>query len=243
MYKLQFVIIWRAIYHIITNKNKFRKKLNLVGGKLVILEDIKKGSTIISAGLGDDIEFEIKMIQKKNVNVIGIDPTEESKRILDQAIKFKRIKSNKFILINKLLGPTNTPKKLYLPDNGFMSSTNDNYSEINKSKYKYVESITIKELLKEYNNISYLKIDIEGCEYEILGNIADVCDIKQISIEFHHYCINNVSIFNTLEVIHSFIDKNYDVVDYTQLAHKDKKLKKGVALWKNLNCEFLLIKK
>jgi len=243
MYKLQLVILWRTIFQIISNKNKYTKNLRLIGGKLVNLDSIQEGSTIISAGLGDDIEFEIKMIQEKKVIVIGIDPTEESKRVLEKAIKFKRINAQNFILINKVLFTTNLNTKLFLPDNGFMTSTYDDHSDVNKSNYKYVESITIKELLEKNYNVSYLKIDIEGGEYEILKNIDDICNINQISIEFHHYCINNVSLFDTLKIVNNFKNKNYDVIDYTQAAHKDKKLIKNTALWENLNCEFLLIKK
>ena len=50
-----------------------------------------------------------------------------------------------------------------------------------------VEGVTLKELIEEYGTIDYLKMDIEGAEYEVIESLTreDAQKIKQISLEWH----------------------------------------------------------
>jgi len=54
-----------------------------------------------------------------------------------------------------------------------------------------VKTITIEDLIKNYNldQIDYLKIDIEGAEYDLIDSLNnDICNkITQISVEFHDF--------------------------------------------------------
>jgi len=38
------------------------------------------GGTVISAGVGEDISFDLELIRLRNCTVIGIDPTEKAAR-------------------------------------------------------------------------------------------------------------------------------------------------------------------
>jgi len=213
-----------------------------MGGKLINLKKIPYNSTIISAGLGDDIEFEIKLIKEKKCFVVGIDSSEAAELAVNNAYLFNRIPKGKFIYIKKMLSASNTRKKVFLPNEGFMSSIISSHADVNVNKYIFSESITLEDLLKEYKNISYLKLDVEGSEYEILNEINIISNIPQISIEFHHYCIKEYNLEKTISLVKKFKELNYIALDYTQNAHKDKKLNKYVSNFDNLNCEFLFIK-
>lgn len=50
-----------------------------------------------------------------------------------------------------------------------------------------VEGVTLKELIEEYGTVDYLKMDIEGAEYEVMESLTpeDAQKIKQMSFEWH----------------------------------------------------------
>lgn len=75
----------------------------------------------------------------------------------------------------------NTPDRLH---------TEENYGH-GKNPLKdvyHVETITIQEIMDMYqiNQFEYMKIDIEGAEYELLENLPNKCT-KQMSVEFHAF--------------------------------------------------------
>jgi hypothetical protein len=52
------------------------------------------------------------------------------------------------------------------------------------------QTVSLQDLLQEYNNISLLKMDIEGAEYPVLDSICDL-DIPQIYVAFHASITNH----------------------------------------------------
>ena len=80
---------------------------NKYGGRLINLDLVPQNSTIISAGVGNDISFDMKLINIKNCNVIGIDPTKKSRDFI------KRKKPTNFTFINKALSHNCKPTLLY----------------------------------------------------------------------------------------------------------------------------------
>lgn len=134
------------------------------------LDLVPEGSTIISAGLGNEISFDESMIEKKGCFIVGIDPT--------KIVKCPK-NTNSFKLIKKIFYGINKKMKI--------SSVHGNGNSIYKrEEAKEVETITIHDLLKEYNNISVLKMDIEGAEYSVIDNLEGI-NIPQITVEFHYW--------------------------------------------------------
>jgi len=154
------------------------------GGSVVALDLIAPGSTVISAGVGEDISFDLEIIKRKGCKVIGIDPTEKARNFVEK----NKNESFEFI-----------PKALYSQDRHgvtiYKSSRPDCVSESVTSSHRSVESsdhyeaqtISIQELQQVYPDISLLKMDVEGAEYEVLNSI-ETLDIPQIFLEFHHFC-------------------------------------------------------
>jgi|GEM_PF-653478 len=154
------------------------------GGFVVALDLIIPGSTIISAGVGEDISFDLELIRQKNCKVVGIDPCEKARKYVER----NRYNNYEFI-----------PKALYSRNHNsvtmYRSSRPDYVSESVSCSHRSVASsdsyqagaISVEELLKEYPDISLLKMDIEGAEYEVL-NAIEMLNIPQICLEFHHFC-------------------------------------------------------
>ena len=142
------------------------------GGWHIDLDKIPVGSTVISAGLGNDISFDEALIKIKKCNIIGIDPTNLTKKTI-----YKKQPLCNFILIRKAL---------YIGGRPSITTADTNGASIYDSKQKTtVESITLKDIVKGYRDISVLKMNIEGAEYDILLN-TDKLTIPQVLVRFHH---------------------------------------------------------
>ena len=44
---------------------------------------VPQNSTIISAGIGEDISFDLELIRRKNCQVVGVDPTLKSHKFIE----------------------------------------------------------------------------------------------------------------------------------------------------------------
>ena len=142
------------------------------GGWHIDLDKIPAGSTVISAGLGNDISFDEALIKIKKCNVIGIDPTNLTKKTID-----KKQSLRNFILIRKAL---------YIGGRPSITTADTNGASIYDNKQKTVcESITLKDIINGYRDISVLKMNIEGAEYGVLLNV-DKLSIPQVLVRFHH---------------------------------------------------------
>lgn len=93
-----------------------------------------------------------------------------------------------------------------------------------KTSYN-VECITISEIMKKFNitQFDFIKIDIEGAEYEIINNFDQNCT-KQMSIEFHDFLGLNPS--QDIELYHKHIIEN-QLNEFT-VAYEDKEPLYGI---------------
>lgn len=219
----------------------YKNKITIIGGKAVCLNMIPKGSTIISGGVGNDLEFEKQLILKKRCRVIGFDPTDTAEHFVSkhtQSLKFNKNYSFK----KKAISSSSEPIKLYFGDNDFMSSASSGHINVKSENFKLCEAVSFESILAQYKDISYVKLDIEGPEYDIVQNIENI-NIPQLSIEFHHHCDEKYSLADTLNCINKFIDMDYEVFDYGEFHGRKRKLPRYVSKWSDLNCELLFIKK
>ena len=153
----------------------FRKKDFKVYGKdhgkyfLPKLKNRKFDKWIISAGVGDNISFDLEMLNL-GYKIIFIDPTplaiEYFKNNFDH--EFYKKKS---IFYKKGLWKTKTSLKFFYSDKNVISNTISNYNQSNKSID--IETITIGDIMLEnkIDSVFLIKLDIEGAELEIVDYI------------------------------------------------------------------------
>jgi len=142
------------------------------GGWHIDIGKIPAGSTVISAGLGNDISFDEALIKAKKCYIVGIDPTNLTKKSIA-----KKQPLHNFVLIRKAL---------YTGERTAVTTADTNGASIFDGKQKTaVESITLQELLHIYTNTSVLKMNIEGAEYDVIYN-AEKLTIPQVLVRFHH---------------------------------------------------------
>lgn len=215
--------------------------VEIIEGKLVCLDLITPGSTIISGGVGNDVRFELELIKRKNTLVVGLDPTTIAEKFIsEEKTKIPQLKE-RYVYLKKALSNTNEKIKMFYGENDFMSSISSQHRDAKEGNFFYCEATTLESLLNEYQNISYLKLDIEGAEYDILNELKHI-SIPQISIEFHHHCSDEYTLEQSIKLIKKIEAMGYDVIDYGAYHGRDRKLPNYVSKWSDLNCELLFIK-
>lgn len=180
--------------------NKKQKKVheyewygNNYGGFYVCPRLLNQDSIVYSFGIGEDISFDKEIISRHGCKVYAFDPTPRSISWVKEQV---------------------LPKNFYFHDFGISSQTGslDFYLPLSKDR---VSGSVIKHLnvsnkitvrMKSLNdiandlrhsNIDVLKMDIEGSEYGILGDIDQILgkglNIIQILVEFHDRFLDNNS--------------------------------------------------
>ena len=222
-------------YHL-ENDHLIRIGPKLDGGYVIDKRSIQQTNAIITCGLNDDWEFEKSFLKNnKNCKVIAFDHTVDKefwvnrfKKDIKHFFLLKKIRLRKIVGIFK-----------YLDYIKFFSDANKhNIIKIGTQNIDHKE-ITISKILEDQNNV-ILKVDIEGDEYKILGEIISNSEkINLLIIEFHdiHKYMNLIENFikNTkvLKLIHihanNFAGKNDDgdpnVLELTFVNIKKTKLK------------------
>ncbi len=156
------------------------------GGYLTCVNSIKQTKSLISLGIYDDWSFEKHFkVKNQRINITMYDKSLSFlflvKRVIIETIKLfipGRIKNFKKSL-------TNVFEYFFFTRDKFINKN------INKKNFTKI-------LSKKYNNI-FLKIDIEGAEYQLLDSIIkNDHKIEGINIEFH-------SIYKNLYKIKKFL--------------------------------------
>ena len=139
-------------------------------------------STVISVGGGENISFEIDLVEKFKSNVYIFDPTPRAKNyILD---KIKNL--DKIIFYDFGIADTNRTAKFYYPkDDNHVSLSLVNIQKT--ENYMEANFKTLNHIMKLVNltKIDFLKLDIEGAEYQVIDYIIkQKIEIKILCIEF-----------------------------------------------------------
>jgi len=176
------------------------------GGKTICPDNLNDSSVIYSFGVGEDITFDLSMIEKYGVEVFAFDPTPRSEEYIEKLDLPEKFHFFNYGIYNCdasiPLHPPKSPKRV---DLSVIAKTR-------KSKPLNLPMKRLRTIVDElgHNSIDILKMNIEASEYEVIPDIADFIrdgfQIKQIIIEFHHWfkglkfndTINMISILNEL---------------------------------------------
>ena len=178
------------------------------GGYVVPLINIKDSEVLISMGISDNWDFEKDFSKISNAKILAYDDTINSKywinRFKKDLLKFLKLKIFKprklykmFQFIDFILFFKKNKKNKF-----FLKRVGNDKNSIN------INEINLNEI--KDNHKVFLKIDIEGSEYEILDQIVLIKKkIQGIVIEFHEVTSN-------LEKIQKFLK---EIEDELKLVH------------------------
>jgi FkbM family methyltransferase len=182
---------------------------------------------VISVGVGEDVSFDIEMINRFNARIILIDPTPRSaeyyKKLLiglgkpattgysDSGYQpitsydLEKVDINQLMFVNKALSNHDGEITLFAPARDtHVSYSSTDFHGTGLEKAKKFTCTTLKDLMIDLNlgmtEIDVLKLDVEGEEYAIL-NSAFQSNIfpKQICLEIDE--LNFISFRNYIHTI------------------------------------------
>jgi len=177
-------------------------------------ENLSKNLTVVSAGVGEDISFDIELLNKFKVKLFLIDPTPRAvlyvqkiianlgnSKTLEfdessgyqpiEAYDLSDIQEEDFILIEKALyNKSESTIKFYAPPKKeFVSYSISNFQHNFSKNTDFIEvkTITLSDIMiqNKINKIDILKLDIEGAENQVIPNmLRNKIYPKQILVEF-----------------------------------------------------------
>ena len=210
---------------------------NYGGWSIPINSKLNENSIIYSAGVGEDISFDLKLQCKYNSNIFLIDPTPRALKHFNEITNLYNNKTNIFTgniqndylhIINDL--KPNFSKFTYLniglhsekKQLKFYKQDNPNYvsqsliENMFGENYDIVDVDTIKNIMNKYNHkqIDLLKLDIEGSEIDVLNNMLDdEIYPKYLCIEFDLFLKKKDNNNLTNNIIERLLRKNYKIID------------------------------
>ena len=184
--------IWCLLF-----KNKFLRyslfyKLNRYKGKLKYLDKLKlnKNSVVLDIGANNGVVSQY-LFDQYSCKIYLFEPNKYCFLILKNIFK----KNKKVKVHNFAVSKSDNLKKLYFNKqiNDFRDMAHSEgcslevkKSNLSKEKFMYTKCISIKNLIKKFSFIDFIKIDIEGHEYKIIPEILkNFNKIKKVYCEMH----------------------------------------------------------
>jgi len=153
------------------------------GGWTLCPDGLTSDSVVYSFGVGEDISFDLGLIDRFGVRVHAFDPTPRSRawierQVLPERFTFHDIGVAAFEGTATFHAPADPAHVSFsmvsLPGTG---------SVVEAPVYRLA---TLLDRLR-HDHVDLLKMDIEGAEYEVLDDlVASGLDVRQILVEFHH---------------------------------------------------------
>lgn len=142
------------------------------------------GSVVYSFGVGEDVTFDLSLIEHFGVTVHAFDPTPKSVAwVQAQALPAR------FVLHEVGIAASDGQAAFFPPKNPRHVSHTLLDRAATKDRAITVEVRRIGTLMRElgHDHVDVLKMDVEGAEYQVLEDILQAkLAIRQILVEFHH---------------------------------------------------------
>lgn len=156
---------------------------NSYGGWAVCPHAVDEGGLVLSFGVGRDISFDLEMIERFGVQLHAFDPTPRSVAWIET----QEVDSS-FFFHPIGISDVNGTDQMYPPDDPEHVS----YSTAERTGAPVEMDVArLEEICKKLDidaDISILKMDVEGTEYDVIADIiAGSFRPYQLLVEFHHW--------------------------------------------------------
>lgn len=153
------------------------------GGYVVPLDLIDEGWICYSGGLGEDISFELELMDRRRCHVYGFDPVPRAASHVASTVNG----DDRFTFLPVGLWSTDSTLEFFAPASAeHVSHSIANLQRTNDSMTAPCRSL--RSLMSELGHarIDLLKLDVEGAEYEVLEPVfSGELECRVLCIDFH----------------------------------------------------------
>ena len=173
---------------------------------------ISDSSIIIDVGCGFLAELSTYFINMYDVTSYGVDPTHKHREYL---MEIEKETKGKFKHLNFAISSMEGKVMFHETyENESGSILEDHKNVLNDTIHSYeAETKNLKSLISflGLSYVDYLKLDLEGAEYELLKNVelSDLLPFNQIFVEFHHRAVKRYSSKDTKKIVNLICTKGF----------------------------------
>jgi len=178
------------------------------GGWVVQPEALSHHSIVYTFGAGEDITFDLAMIERFGVTVHAFDPTPKSMNWIKS-----QLLPEHFVFHPIGLADYDGTARFVLPRLDKASYHIGVTDGVDVADCRVQRLASIMHDL-EHDHIDLLKMDIEGAEYAVLPDLVkSQIPIRQLLVEFHHKPGDQPSLNRTREAVHMLHAAGYRIFD------------------------------
>lgn len=200
--------------------------IQFVAPNCLYLPRFNAESTVIDAGCGFNPELSLHLIEKYGVRAYGVDPT--LKHVSDLRTVEQRTKG-RFKHLQLAITARDGTITFHESNEHESGSILDDHTNVRRDQIKTyeIESVSLSSLLKrmDLTRADYLKLDLEGAEYALLGGITadDLAPFGQVFVEFHHHATQQYSEVDTRRMVERIKDmgfQSFSLDDHNYLFYR-----------------------
>lgn len=191
------------------------------GGWWFTPDALTSDSIVYSLGVGDEINFDLSIIDKYGVEVFAFDPTPSSVNMLDTSKL-----PEKFHFHPWAVTAEDGSLKFYprLKKDGTKSTVMFTMIAAEETQDDVIEvpAFSLASITEKlgHTRIDVLKMDIEGAEYEVLEGLLDSPVLPtQLLVEFHHRFVEN-GLQRTYDIIDRLRDAGYRIFAISEIGRE-----------------------
>jgi FkbM family methyltransferase len=173
--------------HRLHNELEVRKEVlgTTYGGHCVCLDAVPPSAVVYSFGVGEDISFDLALIDRFGVVIHAFDPTPRVREFLS-----RQALSDRFRMHYYGLAATDGTRDFAPPENDQHISHTLLDRPSTQARAIRVPFKRLGTIMQElgHDRVDVLKMDIEGAEYEVIEDmLSSGIAVGQLLVEFHHH--------------------------------------------------------